>query len=314
MAFEKFNNKAASLLDGSITSGALTLAVDSASTFPTAGDFRIIIDDELFTVTAVSTNTFTVTRGVEGTTPAAHSDNAPVTHILTSASLMNLIYNRGISGTLGDWKPSSPGTYDEEFEGTADTLPANWSWNTTPSGSALWSLNSRWPSMLTLEGTGNTDYTLSRASFSPAADFGLFAKIYNGNVTSADNKNVSLIIIDSSGNNALIMQIRATNREEKAARGVVISSGSPSVAFGGVERALPKGQTSIYLGLIRISNVWQGLYSNDGVAWERIGVTTSLTFTVDKFQITGGSGNGEQGFQAIDWVRYMATPEFPRPF
>lgn len=38
-------------------------------------------------VTAVAGTTFTVTRGVEGTTPAAHVDTTAITHILTAAAI-----------------------------------------------------------------------------------------------------------------------------------------------------------------------------------------------------------------------------------
>ena len=49
----------------------MTVDVADASAFPAAGGFRIEIGNELFDVTAVAGNTFTVTRGVDGTTAAA---------------------------------------------------------------------------------------------------------------------------------------------------------------------------------------------------------------------------------------------------
>ena len=93
---ENFANRAQSLLNGSIDSDDTTLVVDDASGFP-AANFRILIDDELMLVTEVSTNTFTVTREIEGTSADSHSDNATVTHVLTAGSLQE-------AATQGGWE------------------------------------------------------------------------------------------------------------------------------------------------------------------------------------------------------------------
>lgn len=81
---EQFANNAASTLNGNITSSATTLVVTSASTFPSAPNFRIEIDSEIMMVTGVSGTTFTVTRGYEGTTAASHTSAATVTHVFTA--------------------------------------------------------------------------------------------------------------------------------------------------------------------------------------------------------------------------------------
>jgi hypothetical protein len=69
-------------LEGAITSGATTLTTEPlpiSPAFPTSGAFRIIIDAEILEVTAgQGTITWTVTRGVGGSTPAAHSDAAEI--------------------------------------------------------------------------------------------------------------------------------------------------------------------------------------------------------------------------------------------
>jgi hypothetical protein len=74
-------------LDGSIDDVETTLDVADASTFPATGNFRIRIDDELLLVTAVATNTFTVTRGAEGSVAASHVHLTPLTHVVTSGAL-----------------------------------------------------------------------------------------------------------------------------------------------------------------------------------------------------------------------------------
>ena len=91
MAVEQYANDVSTTLSASITNSATSLSVTSASNFPTSGDFRIIIGAEILLVTAVSGTTFTVTRGVEGTTAVSHNNGDAVTHMLTRQSLLNLI-------------------------------------------------------------------------------------------------------------------------------------------------------------------------------------------------------------------------------
>ena len=84
---EIFTNNGTSTLNGTITSGATTLVVTSASTFPASGTFSCICESELMTVTGVSGTTFTVTRGEGGTSAAGHASGAVITHILTARVL-----------------------------------------------------------------------------------------------------------------------------------------------------------------------------------------------------------------------------------
>lgn len=83
---ENLGNDYTSTLDGGITDVAATLDVVSASGAPSP-DFRIIVDSEIMLVTGVATNTFTVTRGVEGTAAAAHSNGVTVAHVITKGGL-----------------------------------------------------------------------------------------------------------------------------------------------------------------------------------------------------------------------------------
>lgn len=84
---EQFANNATTTLNGGITSSATTLVVTSASAFPTSPQFRIIIDTEVLLVTGVSSNTFTVSRGQEGTTAISHLSGATVSQILTNGAI-----------------------------------------------------------------------------------------------------------------------------------------------------------------------------------------------------------------------------------
>lgn len=88
---EQFSNIGQSTLDGSINDSVTSLDVVSASAFPSDGNFRIIIGSEILLVTAVSTNTFTVVRGQEGTAAASHTDGDAVTLVLTEGSLVRFL-------------------------------------------------------------------------------------------------------------------------------------------------------------------------------------------------------------------------------
>ena len=86
MAQERKVNRGESTLDGAINNSVTSLDVNDASSFPSSPQFRILIDDEIMLVTAVSSNTFTVTRAAEGPGAAAsHSDAAEVKLVETEA-------------------------------------------------------------------------------------------------------------------------------------------------------------------------------------------------------------------------------------
>jgi hypothetical protein len=84
---ELLANKAQSTLAAGITSAATSLTVTSAATFPTSGQFRLLVDDEIMLVVGVSGASFTVRRAQENTSAAAHSTSAAVVHILTAGAL-----------------------------------------------------------------------------------------------------------------------------------------------------------------------------------------------------------------------------------
>lgn len=81
---EQLCNDPSTTLSLAIDGVTTTAVVTSATGYPTSGNFRIRIDDELLLVTGVSGTTWTVTRGIEGTTATAHSANAPVNAYLTA--------------------------------------------------------------------------------------------------------------------------------------------------------------------------------------------------------------------------------------
>jgi hypothetical protein len=84
---ENLGNDFETTLDGGIDGAVTALDVASATGAP-AANFRIRVDDELMLVTSKGSGTdWTVERGVEGTTPAAHAGGAVLTHVVTKAGL-----------------------------------------------------------------------------------------------------------------------------------------------------------------------------------------------------------------------------------
>lgn len=96
---EQYRNNVVTTLNGAIDDNDTSLVVTSATGFPTAGTFRILIKaeganaDEICTVTAVSGTTFTIIRASESTggvqTASAHGNGATIALVLTAESLRN---------------------------------------------------------------------------------------------------------------------------------------------------------------------------------------------------------------------------------
>ena len=91
MSYLNVKNRAKSLLAAAMlsTDTSLTITTGDGVLFP-AVPFHITITDEILEVTAVATDTFTVTRAVEGTTAAAHSVGDTVELRITAAIIRGL--------------------------------------------------------------------------------------------------------------------------------------------------------------------------------------------------------------------------------
>ena len=90
----KFANLASSTLSGAITNSATSITVSDASSFPTlgSGDYFYAslgegIGSEIVKVTAISTNTLTVTRGQDGTSAQAWSSGTVIALRVVAAAL-----------------------------------------------------------------------------------------------------------------------------------------------------------------------------------------------------------------------------------
>ncbi len=93
-ANEQIVNDAENILSAAATSGVSSISVENAASFPTEGVFRVRIDNEILLVTSVSGNTFTTTRGEEGTGAAAHVIGSQVVALVTQAGIDRLISER----------------------------------------------------------------------------------------------------------------------------------------------------------------------------------------------------------------------------
>jgi hypothetical protein len=104
MATEKLSNNAKTTVASGLANvtNPVTFVVASAGGFPTAGNFRILVEAEILLVTAVAGTSFTASRAQEGTAAASHANGAAVTHILTAGGMDAFVATRG-PGALIDF-------------------------------------------------------------------------------------------------------------------------------------------------------------------------------------------------------------------
>ena len=92
MSIEPRFNDPGTTLASNATSGATTISVISSSGYPSgATEFRILVDSELMLVTNITGTTWTVTRGIEGTTAASHTSGAAVNSVVTAAGFDKML-------------------------------------------------------------------------------------------------------------------------------------------------------------------------------------------------------------------------------
>jgi len=91
MPIEYFADRARSTLAVACAASDTTLTVTTpAQEFPASLPYRLICGTEIMRVTARAGNVLTVTRGIEGTTAAAHAAGAVVSHGVTAGALNDM--------------------------------------------------------------------------------------------------------------------------------------------------------------------------------------------------------------------------------
>lgn len=105
-----------------------TLTVTSASTLGAGTNSYIRVDDEIMQITGVSGDNLNVTRGLLGTTAAAHTDGSTVSLDLVTAQKteINETTATGITAPLVK--------NDEEYETNVENAANNWKWAAKSSG------------------------------------------------------------------------------------------------------------------------------------------------------------------------------------
>jgi hypothetical protein len=122
---EQHKNNASTLLNGGINNSVTTVDVDDATVFPTDGNFRVMVDDEVMIVTAISSNALTVVRGQDNTSAASHSDDASINMIYSAEGLGRLFNDFvGLWGYSG--VPPVSGVFNDA--GTARLGTGDFTW------------------------------------------------------------------------------------------------------------------------------------------------------------------------------------------
>jgi hypothetical protein len=79
-------------------SGGTTLAVTSNALFPGSGNYKVRVEDEVMLVTAgQGTNSWTVTRGVDGTTAVAHTTGVRVSYVVAVQRVEPILGSKQVS-------------------------------------------------------------------------------------------------------------------------------------------------------------------------------------------------------------------------
>ena len=131
---EQFANHPGTALSAAITSTTrpVTFSVASVANLPTQGNFRVLIDAEIFLITNISGTTLTGSNA-EGTAAATHASGANVLHILTAGAIAQL------ETDAGNALLAAGGTFGAPvgFSNPANiAFGSNWqSWTPTVSGS-----------------------------------------------------------------------------------------------------------------------------------------------------------------------------------
>ncbi|MDA0586557.1 MAG: right-handed parallel beta-helix repeat-containing protein [Planctomycetota bacterium] len=88
-----YNDVLQDFLAVNISAAASTLTLSNAAAFPATGPFDIRIGTEEIRVTTVVGNTYTVTRGVNSTTPVVHVAGSPVTLVQSLSMTDSIVRN-----------------------------------------------------------------------------------------------------------------------------------------------------------------------------------------------------------------------------
>jgi hypothetical protein len=176
-----------STLTGSITSGATSITVVSGTallggvTIPAGRTFTLVIDpdtalEEIVDATAISTNTFTITRGIDGSTGQNHSAGAVVRHMAIGRDYRDANLHAEASASYNDGSGNAHtmhgiGAGEGDVVGTAKTQTLTNKTLTAPTISdPVFTGTPTAPSSIVFEGTNADPYETTLTVVEPTQD------------------------------------------------------------------------------------------------------------------------------------------------
>jgi hypothetical protein len=216
---------------------SITTAAPARPVLQALGQFRLEVDSEVMLVTGgSSTTTWTVVRGVEGTTAATHASGASVYHVWTAGALDARYAQVGTDGTVGGpsgspvaaKSPRGPVSTPERHGALADAIfftDGAMAAGTSTITSSMFNAGS-----LPL-GTGSKRFYLATAGAGTAGGSTSAAVTTSGNITSLPRTSGALIppgpvLIQSGSNGALFWTTGAA-----ANAAIPVQSQTPNFAY-----------------------------------------------------------------------------------
>jgi hypothetical protein len=317
---EQLSNAAVTTLASGITNSATTLSLTSATNFPSAGNFRLLVESEIMKVTGVSGTTLTIVRGQEGTTAVSHSSGVAVAAVLTKSAVESLLGEQFQSGLLSA-RPSTPreGTVWADTDSLLQYVYSSGAWNLKhpifiPAAnkidlSAWTSVNitsSTWTVREGILNVRNTDTSgpsvklYHRALPTAPYKINTALRIFNWNITYF---NVGLSLYATGSGKLRMFQTNTTN----VGQAVTVEDYNSTTSYSG---STPYVKFVYLPDIIRFqieddNTNWYFRYSMDGVNWILAYQCARNEFlTADKvaFTVNGGSSFGAD--RLVDFFGY----------
>ena len=302
-----FANNAVSTLATGIASDdlALTVASGHGARFPSLADGDYFLATltqaatestwEIVKVTGRSTDTLTIVRGQEGTTPAAWLVGDKVELRVTAGAI------KRYEGDYGrDTVPASPTAETEEFNSA--TRPAKWTQTTNGSPVIKWNEGEA-PSCWLVRLNAASEWARLTQAYAPAGNFSVTVK---------------LSILMTGGGTQRVWPIRVLDSSEQEGVAIIFdNSGGPLRVYGiaitgGSNNLIGTTITPVdrafahYVHIQRgAANTWTLLHSYDGQTWRIITNNTVKGLTVAKVDLFPDENNAADEMAAAwDWVRF----------
>ncbi|MBI1312843.1 hypothetical protein GC176_16260 [bacterium] len=254
-------------LSAAMTATTTTLTVTDSSAFPVQGVFDVRIGAEEIRVTAVSGNTYSVTRGVNGTTPVAHAMGELIT-LVQSMDLLNTSVVNNAARIQGG------GLFNRnELTITSSVFSGN---SANSKGGGLYNESS------VAAATNIVDSTFD-SNVATVAGGG----VYNNSAQGANRGRINFTGSTLSNNRAGVRGGAIYNNEIVTLLNSTISGNSANSTGGGIYNTVlldpTDGVTVLAAGDVTLTNVTVVRNSTDGVGGGLVnvtGATTSLRNTI----------------------------------